>query len=1230
MGYTKRSLVLLVALLVWSTIGAHGRWVAFDGVSVPGSVPEVTVIRSNGEATVLRVRVPGMEVADTMIGGDLFQRIAIPGTTPVPRVGAPEVPAVRRLVGLPPSGAVEISAERVTEHVVTGYQLYPFQVPPTDRYNSVPHGTGEPTEMDPAIYAVDREYPAEIAETGEPAIWRDMRVVNVALYPVRANPFRQELHVCSEVILRLDYRPYPGSNPLPREPRPIGPDRARIYRHRIVNFDALPLQVRADPPQRHCLVIVPDTYYPQIEPLVEWKNRKGTETRVVRTSELEAVDTTYVKQCILADYEERHTDYVILVADHAGSDSIPFYTGYSHPAGGTAYGDHWYSLIDGYDDYPDLIVARFPAHDTADVTTMVEKITAYERTPDPAWFTNHVLLWAHKEGYPYQYTKCKRTIGIDIIGGVCRWDTLFGGAGATDANVIEGIEQHGGCGILNYRGHGRWHEYPEWNTEMEFFDTLDIAELDNEGLYPILFDISCSSGMLPSPPELLTLGRAWMRRRGGGVASDLTATRPTYRSQNDKFDQELFRQVFTYGTETGGLAMNAAKIYLLDYYGGDIYTLANVRIYYWAGDPELPFWTERHRPLEVEHPVWVPLGESTVTVIVRSEGAPLEDGLVCLWKAGEVHQIAYTDGNGGADFEIATSAAGVLHVTVTASNHIPYEGLIHLAGLFGPSVRADASDTSNGVQPSAQVDGVGKVYLSWVDRPPSGPHAILFSRSDDGGNRFWAEPVTALPGWGPCYGPSLAVDPGGDDVGIAVSIQDTSGADGLWFTGSSDGGETFGLLSEIAGGWAYAQHPSLARGWDGGLYVAWEQSPTGNSDIYFTFSTDHGMSWSPDHRLLSTGCIANEYTPSLKASGSERVYAVWQMVDLSEQTSIVFRRSTDGGLQWEESVVVVEGTADTSWSEPAMAVGSSELDVYVSATCVPADMGSSTIVLFRSTDGGSSFFRAGIASDEEHGDVRRSSVAVPSDGVIWVVWEQAADPPHIAVSRSTDGGSSFSFPTYVDDLRGCDATSPTLAVRSEGDKAVVAWASQDDGDSQIRLAKAVPVELFMAEVNPSAGAPGDTIELRTKAWNTIMRPDPEVFTGWVDIYWPDGKPVSGNPFKGPAWIHADPYEVVGRRYRPIIPAWTEPGIYTVAVRVGPEYGDVIWDSEYLEMEVVPGEVDVFISELPNKRVTFMKTSNANCKIVTTQATTPRSLPLRRQGRESILIYDNNHSFHSEF
>ena len=69
--------------------------------------------------------------------------------------------------------------------------------------------------------------------------------------------------------------------------------------------------------------------------------------------------------------------------------------------GGPIGSDHYYSMIDGKDLFSDIFVGRLAGNTPDEITTMVNKIISYEKTPfmgDKKWFTRALSAGVKQDG----------------------------------------------------------------------------------------------------------------------------------------------------------------------------------------------------------------------------------------------------------------------------------------------------------------------------------------------------------------------------------------------------------------------------------------------------------------------------------------------------------------------------------------------------------------------------------------------------------------------------------------------------------------------------------------------------------------------------------------------------------------------------------------------------------------------------------------------------------------
>jgi hypothetical protein len=138
-----------------------------------------------------------------------------------------------------------------------------------------------------------------------------------------------------------------------------------------------------------------------------------------------------------------------------------------------------------------------------------------------------------------------------------------------------------------------------------------------------------------------------------------------------KYDKEWWNSLFNYDYYKVGqtLADSKNRNYPYDnYYKYVCYELCLL------GDPEMSIWTDTPDTMEVSYSDSISMGPQNFTVTVTNSGNPLEGALVCLYKEPDVFATGSTNSSGEVTLSINPQTSGVLFVTVTKHNFLPYRG----------------------------------------------------------------------------------------------------------------------------------------------------------------------------------------------------------------------------------------------------------------------------------------------------------------------------------------------------------------------------------------------------------------------------------------------------------------------------------------------------------------------------------------------------------------------------
>jgi len=192
---------------------------------------------------------------------------------------------------------------------------------------------------------------------------------------------------------------------------------------------------------------------------------------------------------------------------------------------------------------------------------------------------------------------------------------------------------------------------------------------------------------------------------------------------------------------------------------------------------------------------------------------------------------------------------------------------------------------------SLATDQEGRVHVVWYDTRDGTPQ-IYYKRSRDNGTT-WGPEIHLSPNASPQEQPAIAAD--GRSVYV-VWHDMRSGYRDVYLKRSVDGGETWGpeMLLSVGGDLADSMYPAVAVS-GAHVHVTFADNRDGPVHVFYTRSTDGGVTWFEDHRL-SDNLPSDSWTPSVAVAG-EAVYAIWTDTrDGNEEE--YFKRSTDGGVTW--------------------------------------------------------------------------------------------------------------------------------------------------------------------------------------------------------------------------------------------------------------------------------------------------------------------------------------------
>jgi gingipain R len=519
---------------------------------------------------------------------------------------------------------------------------------------------------------VDAFYPEQIVESTDPFIFRDIRGANIIVYPFRYNAVQNTLRVYKSISIAVIDDNTVTTNPLVSKADYIDPAMNDVYRSLFINYNPLKYANQIGE-FGEMLVIYTSRDATVIQPYIDWKRQMG-----YKVSTLQVATGTNVKTNIQNAYSSNpNLLYVQLVGDWADIKS-DLGTTQNAPM------DPYMGCVAGSDFYPELIIGRFSASTTAQVTIQVNKAINYEKNPDMAgtWYKNGLGI-ASSEGSGsgddgeadnthMDYIKNNRLLAYTYTSVASQYQP-----NATASGVATSV--NGGVSVINYCGHG---SETTWVTSG--YSNTNIGSSTNGSKLPFIFSVACVNGKFH-----MTTGdcfaEAWLKKDGGGAVVAIMSTinqpwQPPMRGQ-DYFNDILiggYNYTTSPGTGTSTTVSDQRTTFGSITFNGNVLMLAeqptNIdtqeTLQTWTifGDASLQVRTNTPKAITVT------AGDVTgspYSVTVTSSGTAVPNARVTLFQNGTSF-TALTNSSGVASVTHSFSS-GEAMLTVTAYNYGTYQ-----------------------------------------------------------------------------------------------------------------------------------------------------------------------------------------------------------------------------------------------------------------------------------------------------------------------------------------------------------------------------------------------------------------------------------------------------------------------------------------------------------------------------------------------------------------------------
>ncbi len=589
--------------------------------------------------------------------------------------GAPDIHKISRSIIIPDNAdmKIEILSSEFTDYKNISIAPSKGNLSRLINPDNVPYEFG-------SDYSQDVFFPSTVAGLQSPYILKNMRGQAVDFYPIQYNPIQKILRVHTQITIKVYAEGKNGINVLQRKSgtQKISREYKNIYDGHFLNFSS---DNRFDYIDDHgkMLIISYGTFMEEMQPLLDWKSRKGVPTEMVNVADI-GTSSSAIENYVDTYYYENGLTFLLLVGDAA---QIP-----SPSISGSA-SDPSYGFIEGNDSYAEIIVGRFSGSTPSHIATQVERSIEYERSPqsDADWYDNAMGV-ASTQGPGWgglTDAQFNDMLWEDVLSSFTydNYQNSYDGNGS----VSQGIGViNSGVSLINYTGHG---SQSGWGNGAAL-STSNVNSLTNDNMLPFVISVACNVGEFNTTNECFA--ESWMRATNNGeptggighMGSTISQSwEPPMHGQygmalilTESYEGQITRSM-------GGIATNGC-LYMNDAQGSNGINETN----YWTlfGDPSLELRTDQPTVLNVSHDGAIVVGQSELVV-----NTGVDNALVAISKDNELLAYGYSD-NGSASINLENSdlLPGDYDLVVTSFNAYPYETTVSVITPEGPYVTLDS------------------------------------------------------------------------------------------------------------------------------------------------------------------------------------------------------------------------------------------------------------------------------------------------------------------------------------------------------------------------------------------------------------------------------------------------------------------------------------------------------------------------------------------------------------
>ncbi|MBG16211.1 MAG: hypothetical protein CL853_07650 [Crocinitomicaceae bacterium] len=702
------SITLIAIFSIFSSIIAQKK------VDLNVDKTQFLIVENNPDKIVVSSTIKEIDFKIVKNQSDTYSSIHIPSFVTNHQKGRPDLPTLNKLIDIPYGSSVQVNVISFVEEeiILSANQLNRISPAQPSISKSV-DVSKVPFYLNENLYATDAFIEPSLAKVVPLGKMRGHQLGRLELCPFKYNPVTGVLKVYSELTIEVVFNGADHALTKQIHQKNKSSHFNSSFGKLINSSQHQQKDMLTTYPIKYVIVADP-SFQAALQPLVEWKTKKGFTVIEAYTNDPAVGNTTASIKSYLQGLYNAGTatdpapSYLLIVGDVA---QVPSFSGTT----GNHVSDLFYCEYDGGGDfYPELYYGRFSATNVAQVTNMVDKTLEYEKYlfADPSFLEHAVMISGVDASMAPTYGNGQINYGntyyTNSAHNIISHTYLYPASGNSSAQILQDAN-NGSC-LINYTAHGY---SAGWGDPS--FTCTDVYNMTNDHKTALMIGNCCQSNKFDDPE---CFGEALLRVQNKGAIGYIGGSNNTYWNEDywwavgagsisvnpvySPTDLGVYDRTWHDNGEpysewhvTNAQMMVGGNLAVTQAGGSEEYYY---EIYHLMGDPSLMTYFGIPSAMNVSHMSAVPVGTSTLTVMAE------QDAYVAISMNGILLDAQLTDPSGAVTLSFpAFSSLGSADLVITKQNRQPYIGSVQVINTNAPfvaydsHVNLDATGNNNGL-----------------------------------------------------------------------------------------------------------------------------------------------------------------------------------------------------------------------------------------------------------------------------------------------------------------------------------------------------------------------------------------------------------------------------------------------------------------------------------------------------------------------------------------------------